>query len=537
MDATGGEILAQQLATEGVRHIFGVPGVQLDYAMDGLAQLANRISFIVTRHEQSAAYMADGYARSSGEVGVCMVVPGPGLLNASAALSTAYACSAPVVCISGQIPSALIGRGYGVLHEVAGQSRILDSVTKWHALAAGPEDIAPLVREAIKQARSGRPRPVAVEIPPDVLAARSAARLKDPAAGPAAPEVPDPDLVRQAARLLCGASRPAIWTGWGVQAASGSDTLLEVAEALEAPVIMNRSGQGSLSARHHLAVNGLGGRRLLADCDVLLVVGSRFMTGMGRPIAAAPGTKVILVNADPADLGGPRSPEIAILGDARLTLEAIRAELGQLPPRPSRKEELDRIREWTADQVGTIEPQRSWLEALRGGLPDDGFFVNELTQVGYAARVGFPSYLPRTMITPGYQGTLGYGFPTALGVKIAHPGRAVVAIAGDGGFGWAMAELATARKYNIGVVTVVFNDNAFGNVRRTQREDFDGRYIATDLVNPDYVALAESFGVAGYRCETPGALRSQLDKSAQEDEPTLIEVPVGEMPSAWHLLR
>jgi acetolactate synthase-1/2/3 large subunit len=537
VESTGGEALARQLVNEGVRHIFGVPGVQLDNAMDGLAQVADRIDFIGTRHEQAGAYMADGYARSTGDIGVCMVVPGPGLLNATAALATAYACSSPVLCIVGQIPSRNIGLGLGMLHEIDNQSGILDSVTKWHAMARTPGEVPGLVREAVRQLRTGRPRPVAVEIPPDVLAARAPLALVDPAGDPGTPTAPDAQLVERAAQLLRGARRPAIWTGWGVQAADGSEALRELAEALEAPVIMGRSGRGSLSDHHHLALNGLGGRRVLPETDVLLVVGSRFVTMGGQSVATPEGTRVILVNADERDLAGPRTPDVAIHGDARLTLAALRDALADRPAPASRRAELDEVRAWADEQLVPIEPQRSWLGALRAALPSDGIFVNELTQVGYAARVGFPSYAPRTMISPGYQGTLGYGFPTALGVKVGNPDRAVVSVTGDGGFGWGLAELATARKYDIGLVTVVFSDGAFGNVRRTQKEDFDGRYIATDLVNPDFIKLADAFGVTGHRVGSPDELRSTMDKAFAQNQPTLIEVPVGEMPSVWHLIR
>jgi len=537
IEATGGEALALQLAEEGVRHIFGIPGVQLDYAMDGLAQVSDKIQFIGTRHEQTAAYMADGYARSSGDIGVCMVVPGPGLLNASAALATAYACSSPVLCITGQIPSSAIGRGLGMLHEVPNQSRILDSVTKWHALARTPSEIPGLVREAVQQLGSGRPRPVAIEIPPDVLAARAPLELVDPKFGQGrAPTEPDLHAVAKAAELLRGASHPMIWAGWGVQAADASDSLRELAEALDAPVIMSRTGNGSLPGDHYLAFTTLSGRRVLPACDVLLVIGSRFLTLKGSPIATAQGTKVILVNADETDLGEPRNPEVAIHGDADVTIRAITELLGGFARERSHDSSLDAARSWAAAQFASIQPQQALLSALRAALPRDGILISELTQVGYAARVGFPAYTPRSIISPGYQGTLGYGFPTALGVKMAHPDRGVIGITGDGGFGWGMAELATAKKYNIGLVTVVFNDGAFGNVRRTQKDDFESRYIATDLVNPDYLALAAAFGITGYRANSPDDLRTMAIEALGKDEPALIEVPVTEMPSVWHLL-
>jgi acetolactate synthase-1/2/3 large subunit len=185
-----------------------------------------------------------------------------------------------------------------------------------------------------------------------------------------------------------------------------------------------------------------------------------------------------------------------------------------------------------------VEPQYSWVRALRAALPEDGILVNEFTQVGYLAQAAFPVYLPRAYIAPGYQGTLGYGFPTALGAKAANPHRSVLSINGDGGFGWALAELSTARKYNIGLTTVVFNDGAYGNVRRAQVEQFDGRIHGSELLNPDFVALAESFGVRGARATTPAELEGLLREAVGPNaEPVLVDVPVGVMPSPFRRMR
>ncbi|MFC0531645.1 thiamine pyrophosphate-binding protein [Phytohabitans kaempferiae] len=541
MRMTGGDALVRQLRLEGVTTIFGVPGVQLDHATDALARFGE-IRYVMTRHEQGAAYMADGYARSSGEVGVCMVVPGPGLLNAMAALATAYSCSSPVLCISGQIPSDMIGRGYGILHEIPGQSDLLGSVTKWHRLARRPADIPALVHEAFRQLRGGRPRPVALEIPPDVLGASDDIELVTVPEPDDPRVVPDPALVRRAAGLLARAERPVIYTGWGVQNANAGEELRAVAEAVPAPVVMSRTGLGSLPDRHPLAASKLAGRQLMPDADVVLAVGSRFMGFGGKPLPVAAGAAVIQIDADPASMGPPRAPRVALHGDAKLTLAALHAALGATGPDRSGRDRdalaaaVTRARGWADDQVREVEPQYGFLRAIRSALPDDGILVSELTQVSYLVRVAFPFHLPRTNITPGYQGTLGYGLPTALGAKVANPGRAVVSLNGDGGFGWCLQELATARKYGIGVVSVVFNDSAYGNVRRTQRDQFAERYLGTDLVNPDFVALAGAFGLAASRVEGPDALADALRKAIAADEPTLIEVPVGEMPDAWHLL-
>ncbi len=536
MEMTGGEALAAQLELEGVRDIFGIPGVQLDYAMDALARRADRIRYLVTRHEQAATYMADGYARSSDRVGVAMVVPGPGVLNAAAGLATAYSCSSRVVLIAGQIPSPHIGEGLGLLHEIPAQGDLLASLTKWSARAVTPGEVPSLVRRAFGEVRSGRPRPVAVEVPPDVLSARADVTLIEPeGAEDSGRIVPDESLLDQAADLLRHARRPVIYAGGGIRAAGASAALAALARCLGAPVVVSPFGHGALSDRDPLALSALAGQRVLAEADVLLGVGSRFVTGGGRPIATD--GRVILINADAHDLGGVRTPELALLADARLALEALMARLegteaSEWGPAAARD-----ARAWAEERLQAIAPQVAWLRALRRALPEDGILVDELTQVGYVARVAFPVYRPGAYLSPGYQGTLGYGFPTALGAKVANPDRAVLSVTGDGGFGWGLGELATAVQHGIGLVTVLFNDRAFGNVRRIQQNQFEGRVIASELRNPDYVGLAAAFGAVGRRVDDPAALEIAVREAIAADAPTLIEVPVGPMPNPWPILE
>jgi acetolactate synthase-1/2/3 large subunit len=534
---TGGEALAQQLVREGVRHVFGVPGVQLDYAIDGLAKHADRITYWNTRHEQATAYMADGYARTTGDVGVCMVVPGPGLLNALAGVATAFACSSRVLCIAGQIPSSAIGRGLGMLHEIPDQSRILGALTKWSAQATSPDEVPGLVHEAVRQLRSGRPQPVGLEVPPDVLQAVADIALLEPVDRDE-PLKPDPDLVRRAADLLAHAERPVLYVGGGVVAGGATEPLRAVAERLQAPVVMSPNGRGALDDRHPLALTWLAGRQVMAEADVVLAVGSRFLNGQAQ-LSLAPGARLVLLNVEARALGEPRTPEVAIHGDAALGLLGLLEHLDGLPARASRRAELDALRTWADGVLAQIEPQYSWVRALRAAIPEDGILVNEFTQVGYVAQTAYPVYQPRTYVSPGYQGTLGYGFPTALGAKVGNPERAVLSITGDGGFGWGLAELSTARKYGIGLVTVVFNDGAYGNVRRSQVEQFEGRVLGTDLINPDFVQLAESFGVRGARATTPAELEGLLRETVGSDtaEPVLIDVPVAAMPNPFNFLR
>ena len=534
MQQTGGAALARQLVREGATDIFALPGIQLDWAMDGLRQVRADIRVIVPRHEQATSYMADGYARTTGRVGTCMVVPGPGVLNAMAGLATAYASNSRVLCIAGDIKSSCRGVGLGLLHEVRGQTEILEKVTKWQARPVTPRDIPQAVHAAMRSASIGQPRPVAIEIAHDLLSATEDIPLVPIVADPG-PAAPDARLVEAAASLLDGARFPVIFVGGGLLASHASAALAALAERLDAPVVMGENGRGALSDRHPLALNSLAGRAVFPHADVVLVVGSRFVdTAGGNPAWPSERARYIHVNLDPAAWAPPRRADVGIEADAAAALTALAAAVS----RGNRKmgAQLDPVRAWAQGQSDLIEPQSSWLRALRAALPEDGFLVNELTQVGYLGRFAFPVYHANSFITPGYQGTLGFGYATALGVAAGNPGRAVVSINGDGGFSYNIQELATARKYGLAVVAVVFNDGHFGNVRTMQKEQF-GEEFGADLYNPDFAKLADAYGLPYARAETPDALQELIRSAIAAGGPCLIEVPVSEMPSPWHLMR
>ncbi len=540
MKLTGGEALIQQLEREGVTQIFGIPGVQLDFAIDALRR-SKKIDFKTTRNEQSTSYMADGYARTTGKPGVCMVVPGPGVLNALAGLSTAFACNSRVLCVAGHIHSGAIGKGHGLLHEIKNQSGVFDSVTKWHGCALSVAEIPALIRRAFDEMASGRPGPVAVEIPQDVLMASGEVELIDPPKAFDGRTKPDPEAIRAAADLFEKAEFPVIYAGGGVLAAGGSKALQRLAERTGVPVIISENARGVLSDRHPLAFSTLEGRVLMPQADVALVVGTRFAdTRAPEASWSMPGQSYVYINADPEAAGGaPRAPGLSVVADAGLALDAIADEI---EARQGRRRELDgakvaKLRALARAELDAIEPQAGFVRAIRAALPDNGVFVNELTQVGYYARVAFPTYAPGTHITPGHQGTLGYGFPTALGVAAGNPERPVVCITGDGGFGWCMQELSTAAKYNLPLVTVVFADGHFGNVRNMLTEQF-GVAFRTELGNPDFVALGKAFGVHAERAANAAELEAAIRKALASGAPALIEVPVpNEMPSPWTVLR
>ncbi|HEV2065420.1 MAG TPA: thiamine pyrophosphate-dependent enzyme [Thermomicrobiales bacterium] len=536
---TGGQALVASLRRQGIDTVFALPGVQLDGAFDALydEQAAGNMHVFHPRHEQTAAYMADGYARVTGRIGTCIVVPGPGLLNASAALATAYACNSPVLCVTGQIQSDLIGVGRGQLHEISNQLEMIRSVTKHSARAIAPGDIPSLVTEAVSRMWEGRVRPVEIEIPPDTLFATDEISL-DPGVGRPDRPTGDPELIDRAAALLGNAEYPVIWAGGGVIGADASTELLHLAEMLQAPVVMTSNGKGAISSRHYLAQSGLAAAELLKTADVVLAVGTRFIEAATYPWGLKEGRTVIQLDIDDEEIGRNFPVTVGLLADARAGLAALAERTaGHNRNRPSREDELRRLKRATDERLNAILPQSAFAMAIRRELPNDGILVGEMTQVAYWANMGFPVYEPRTYLTPGYQGTLGWGFPTSLGAKVGAPDKVVVSINGDGGFGFALNELATQARHGIASITIVFNDSAYGNVRRIQSDQFNGRTIASDLLNPDYRKLADAFGIAGRQAETPDALAVQLREAIRADEPALIEVPVGVMPDPWKVLN
>ena len=533
---TGGEALLESLKRQGVDTFFALPGIQLDGFFAALYDDRASFRVIHPRHEQATAYMADGFARVTGREGVCVVVPGPGLLNTTAALSTAYSANSPVLCVTGQIQSDMIGVGRGLLHEIPNQLGMIRSVTKHAARAISPEAIPALVDEAFVQLRTGRPRPVEIEVPHDTLFARDKVTLL-PAVAPRPRPAGDPDLLERSAKLLGEATSPVIFAGGGISRASANAELLVLAELLEAPVVVTGNGRGAISDRHYLAQGALAEKQLFQSADVILAVGTRFVAQFDAARIVAAGQTVIQIDIDEEEIGRNVKVNLPIVADVKAALaELADRVVRHNRARPSRKSELENLRGSIDARLSEIHPQSEFCAAIRAELPDDGILVTEMTQLGYWSNLAFPVYEPNTYLTPGYQGTLGCGFCISLGAKVGKPDAPVVSINGDGGFGFTMNELATQAQHNIASITIVFNDNAYGNVRRMQVHDYGNRIIASDLTNPDFVRLAETFGVTGRRATNAPELRTQLREAIEANEPTLIEVPVQEMPNPWKAL-
>jgi acetolactate synthase I/II/III large subunit len=527
------EAVVATLVAHGLDTIYALPGLQNDPLFDALFHFSDRLSTIHTRHEQAAAYMALGAALATGKPAAYAVVPGPGFLNSAAALLTAYSMNASVLALVGQIPHDDIGRGLGHLHEIRDQTGIIQRLVDHVALIRKPQQASHATALALRAMRTGRPGPAAIECAMDVWSRSAPVTVQQPLSMPA-PKI-DVAAVRRAAKRLGAAKRVLIVCGGGAQGAAEEVTALSA--MLQAPVLGFRRGRGVLDSRDPLSVTLPLGRDLWGEADAVLAVGTRLLWpithwGIDRDLA------LIRVDADRDEHSRLHKPAVALTGDAKPILQQLLAELpAHNHKRTSRQAELRERQAVWRKRMEKLGPQIGFLEAIRAELPEDGIFVDEVTQIGFAARLLFPVYRPRTFLSPGYQDPLGWGFATALGAQHARPDVPVLAISGDGGFLFTATELATAMRHNIPLVTIVFNDFGYGNVRRIQQERYGNRQIGTALFNPDFVTFAKSFDAAAERAATPEHLRAALRRALRRrDAPTVIEVPVGALPSPWEFI-
>ncbi len=535
---TGGEAMIRAAIANGTDTIFGLPGAQIYPMFDALYRHPE-IRAVISRHEQGAAYMAYGYAKATGRPGVFAVVPGPGVLNASAALCTAAGSNAPVLCLTGQIMSQFLGRGRGHLHELRDQQGTLATIIKHTEHIADPATASAQVNAAFRQMQSGRPGPASVEMCWDTMAKEWDVDIQ-PGVESIDKPTPDAAAIRAAAKLVAGARKIMIMCGGGAQHASKEVT--ELAELLGASVTAFRSGRGVVAEDHPSGTSAAAARLLWDETDLLIGIGSRLELQymrwgsmreyFDRPPAG--GAKVIRIDIDAEEMQRFK-PDVAIVADAA---DGTRELIERITAEGFHHGSLDRIAAAKAQarrNIEEIQPQMAYLDTIREVMPRDGFFVEELCQVGFTSNFGFEVYEPRTYVSSGYQGTLGFGFPTAIGVKTAMPDSAVISVTGDGGFLFGMPELASAVQQNIGLVTIVFNNRSFGNVRRDQQLHYQSHLIGADLENPDMVQLAEAFGADAYRVNSPETLKPVLAKAIDNDRPAIIEVTIerGSEASPW----
>jgi acetolactate synthase-1/2/3 large subunit len=533
---SGAEALVELLVREGVEVVFGLPGVQIMDATDAIYR-DGHIRWISTRHEQTAAYMAYGYAMATGKIGVAVVLPGPGALNTAAAIGTAYASSSPVLLISGQIESQHLGFHRGVLHELDEQSDIFRYLTKYGGRAQQAEDVPLILGQALRQLKTGRPRPAEIEVPYDLWSKQgdmnfgSTERLK--------PIPPEPEDIEKAATILGSARRPMVLAGRGAIKAGVGKEITRLAERLKAPVVMTPEGQG-LIPRGHPYYGGnftLWLNPIFKEADAILVVGSRLRASGNTRLDLGMEQKVIQVDCDAGELGRNHRTDLGISADAGLTLNALLDTLGGHSSSTWQESEVASRRNSLKNRLKKAGPlQMSIIESMHGALGDDGIIVPDVTNLGYWCDIAYPVSKIYSYVDSSYFATLGFAFPTALGAKIAHPDRPVAAICGDGGFPYASAELATAVQEKINVIVLLFSDNAYGTVSGIQKRQFGGRYIGNRLLNPDYVKFAEAFGAVGIRLGSHEELGEKISLALNTDRPVIIEIPVPPLETPWDAL-
>ncbi len=534
---TGGEWVVDALRAEGVRHVFGIPGIHNLAIYDALLR-QSEIIHVLARHEQGAAFMADGYARSSGRPGVVVVTTGPGATNTLTPLAESYSGSIPILVLMSDIPSALIGAEVGALHEVPNQSDCFKPVCRWAETIRDGAAIPGAVQGAFHLLRTGRPGPVALSIPTDLLAAKIDASLTPPRSGRRPPC--DVRLIDEAARRLAQAKRPLVVSGGGVVASEAGAELLAVARRLRAPVITTVMGRGILPETDPLWLGVLPNKRAtqaaLEAADVVLAVGCRFAhrstKGLLLNLSFSGDQQLIHLDLDPSVIGKLFPPTLGIVGDARDGLGGLVSDLG---PGPGHSE-------WDWSWIGAQREAKSprytaevdrLIRTLRDALPPEAVVTNDQTGINYWMEWHFPVVGPRTFLYPVGSATLGYAVPAAIGAQVAHPDRPVVAVVGDAGFLFSVNELATAVKYQFAIVFLVLNDQRYGAIKWLQ-ERLYGRWGEVDLANPDFPALAHAFGAQGQRVEALEQLPRALDQALREPGPTLIELPLAIDPP-WDL--
>jgi len=528
---SGADALVRRLRDHGVRHIFGYPGGQMTPIYDALYR-DGTIRHFLARHEQAAAFMADGYARATGRPGVCLAVCGPGVLNAATPLGTAFTDSVPLLLISGQIPTQGRGLRSGYYHE-NDQLAACAAMTKCSARVERVEEVVPALDRAFAALTAGRPGPVLFEVPLDVLRAEYPPAVWPSPPAQLAPPSPDPSAVPTLATLLKGWHRPLLLAGGGVVSAGAEALLVRLAERLGAPVFHTAMGKSAVPSDHPLAA-GLPWHRatsdltnmasffspLFTEADGLLAVGCRF-TQLATGSWTMPLPKSIAqIDVDHAEIGRHYRVTAGVCADARLALQGL---LEELPPEPRHPwaPPPDTRQAWRLPGMDLIGP-------LRRALPRDAIVAADITRLGYIMLAEFPVYQPRTFLHPPGFVAMGHGLPAALGAKAAFPERAVVAILGDGCFQMCGMELATAVQERLPVVSVVVNDGALTLIKAIQQRRYESRFLGVDLLNPDFGTFAQAFGVPYWRTDDDAAFEAALGEALAADAPALIEVRPGD---------
>jgi acetolactate synthase-1/2/3 large subunit len=520
----GADLLIESLKVQGVRCVFGMPGVQNLQIYDAIFRRgAGIIDHYIVRHEFAATLMAHGFARATGEVGVALTVPGPGATNAATGLLEAFTDCVPVLLITGQGHSRFYAKDPAKMFHGLDQMSLFRPITKYCAIARSTDEIPKVVEEAFRALRSGRPGPVVLEFPDDVLAGSTTVGIP-PLVERRPGATPDPNRIQDIAKALANAKMPMIVAGSAVIHAGAREELRMLAEKLNAPVAVTRCAKGALREDHPLALNHCC--RFVADeamkaADCTLAVGIRFASLDTRYYTLELPRPLIQIDEDPREIGLEYPCELSVVGDLKASLRALSENIE--PGQNHWKQRIQEFRERFAAQ-----PPIPLLSEIREVLPEDGVLSVDAHAIGYATHDELPVVDPSNFLFPSISVALGYAFPAALGAKAAHPNKPVVCFTGDGGFLMGSPELSTAMKYGLNVVTIIVNDRSMSGIKGSQQKFYEGRIIDVDLHNPDFVEFAKSFGAYGRRVDDLSEFKSVFEKALSLDRPSLIEVPLAE---------
>lgn len=522
---TCGEAIVALLAAYGVDTVFGIPGVHTLELYRGLVNSA--IRHILTRHEQGAGFMADGYARATGRPGVCFLITGPGVTNAATAIAQAYSDSVPMLVISSVNPAATLGRGLGELHELADQQKLMSACTAFSATIEHPHQFPDVLARAFALFNAGRPRPVHIEVPIDIFEKRVDEDWQ-PAPAPAKLQ-PDSAGLERAANWLQGARQPAIIVGGGARGAGRA--IMAIAERLAAPVVTSVAGIGIFPSSHPLSLGpGLvnpATRQLLAEADAVLAVGTELSTTDTWSSRLVFGGRLIRADIDPRQFDNGQKADLAVHGYASLAMQALAEKLpgkAEISRQAGAHHKVKAL--VTAWQDGLAEGdlhRKAVFEAIAAAAPADTIFTGDMTQIAYTAHTIFRSDEPGRFFYPQGYGTLGYGLPAALGVKLGAPHRAVIALVGDGGILYTLQEMMTATQENIAVVVVLWNNNALQQIK----EGFVERGIApiaVDPTAPDFQMLAKAFGWKTMMVDKFADIKAAVGSALAARQPVLVEI-------------
>jgi acetolactate synthase-1/2/3 large subunit len=523
------ELVVDTLEANGVDTVFGIPGVHTLALYDALH--GRSINHILARHEQGAGFMADGYARASGKPGVAFIITGPGITNVATPIGEAYTDGSPVFVVSANVERPYLDAMKGNLHDLKDQLSVMAAVTQWNSRVMDASDTPATIAEGIRRLNTGRRRPVHVELPLDVLDEQVDGGISIPVVETER-SAPDPEDVKAAAEKLASAKNVVIYTGGGAVESPDAEAILAIAERLSAPVLTSTMGKGSVPEDHPFVIGALweegnGVDQLLREADLMFVIGSKLgaqATSMFKlPLPA----EIVRIDIDAEEMHRNASPTVSVVGDAALSVRAI-ADLLANAGVSTVSFPKERIASVKADALATGwgHDRQDYINAVRRAVPRDGITVWDMTMMSYVAGKQFPVYEPRTFMFPSGYGTLGFSLPVALGAKVACPDKAVVAIIGDGGFQFTMAELATAVQFKLSVPIVIFDDSTYSAVKDAQNLSRDGRFMAVDLVNPDFIKLADAYGVPSARPETPEALEAEIRAALERTGPTIINAPI-----------